>query len=491
MPRKKVAAPPKAEGDAILGILDRAEHNTAAEPPRITCAADLIPFCKVPSPSGRGLIQMESWPFIVKLLEWWEGNDRTACKKARQLGATYAYALRALYLCGWRPFQSICSLNYTKEQGCEVIDRMRILWESLPKAWRPAAKFTADYAFFPKTGSKVFPVATTDAAGAGNTVTELFIDEAGLIKNLNEIWASVTQTAQGGKVHVVSTPREATQYFSAICKEAQAGSNGFVYQFIPYSAHPDRDPNTERGRLWKEQRMKELGPQKFAREYEGVFTVPGNSYFTAELILKLEAYAKDKPFKLAVRDRLRIYEPFNRALQYVGGADVAEGLADGDYSAAHIVTRCGRVVAAYHAHVGPRDYAEDLRTVALMYGSPWLAIEANNHGHAVTQWLYYKLRYLKILRDDQRMAGKIVGGQAPRLGILTTGASKPSMLTNLEDDLRNGRLICPDIATVAELQTFVDLGGGTYGASPGTHDDRVMSLALAQCARLRRIPRMI
>ncbi|MCX7804791.1 MAG: terminase family protein [Planctomycetota bacterium] len=178
-----------------------------------------------------------------------------------------------------------------------------------------------------------------------------------------------------------------------------------------------------------------------------------------------------------------------RAGSFVIGADAAEGLEDGDRSAAVVLDRrTGEQVAAYHARAGVTEYAEDLVRLARMFDDAWLAIEANNHGHAVCAWVYRHCGYRRVLRDSRSAEGAL-GAPAGRLGITTTAAGKTAMLAAVEAAIREGRLVIRDGHLADELSAFIRLPGGGCGAGPGSHDDRVIALMLAQEARESRQPR--
>jgi len=231
-----------------------------------------------------------------------------------------------------------------------------------------------------------------------------------------------------------------------------------------------------------------LSPEEFAREYEGNFARSGSCYFGDALIAELRARIR-APMETIWNGKLKIYaRPASGAL-YEIGADVAEGLADGDYSAAHVRnTATGEIVAVFHARVSVTEYAEMLVTLAKVYNNAWLCIEANNHGHAVCAWVYHHCRYRRVAREHRQAEGQL-GAESMRLGILTTAQSKPAMLAQLEQALRTGSLKVFDAGTVEELAVFYRQPGGTYGAASGRNDDRVIGLMLCACARLRRTVR--
>lgn len=172
--------------------------------------------------------------------------------------------------------------------------------------------------------------------------------------------------------------------------------------------------------------------------------------------------------------------------RYVIGADVAEGLERGDYSAAYVLDRARwEVVAAWHGHCPPHVFAEALAALGLWYGEPGIAswplvcVEANNHGLTVLTELR-RLGYPNLY--IQETIDQTTGGVTKRLGWTTTTRSKPLVIDGLaralaEVDDGPGGLIVNDRGFVDEALVFVNRDG-KLGAAGDCHDDRVMAMAL-------------
>ena len=147
-------------------------------------------------------------------------------------------------------------------------------------------------------------------------------------------------------------------------------------------------------------------------------------------------------------------------------ADVAEGLEHGDYSAATLLDAdTWEELAHLHGHWEPDAYATYLDRLARAYGAT-VAVERNNHGHAV-------LVALKALGTPK---GYI--GDDGRPGWLTTAQSKPLAIDLLAQALRDGLITIRTQATLDELAIYRITKSGDTSAPAGYHDDRVMSLAI-------------
>jgi len=474
--------------DPILESLKGAEKNASQGAAQIARAADLIPLVKVLDPKGISLSPMEAWPLAIELLnEFWPGHKRTVCKKPRQVGVSWDFALYCLHHLGWKGYRTVGSVNYNQVAAGELLWRMRTLWDTMPARLRPPLRrgtgWSTDHVEF-ANGSRAVALATKDVSGAGYTFSLMGIDEAGLIKDLDENWAALLPAVEQGELHLFSTPRADAGKFADLVKACKGGDTTFAYREILWSERPGRDE------AWRQKQIAEIGQRSFDREYGGLFARAGSAYFDDDVIKKLRVAAVAPKYE-QWGGRLKVWESARPGCQYVIGADVAEGLEDGDFSCAQILERrTGRQAATFHARIGVTEYAERLVALAQLYGRAWLAIEANNHGHAVCQWAYQHCRYHRVYRETRDGEGRL-GAPAMRLGILTTTASKPAMLAAVENGLRTGTIQVCDAATIEELSSFLSLAGGAYGAPPGQHDDCVMALLLAQDGRGRPAPRMM
>lgn len=161
--------------------------------------------------------------------------------------------------------------------------------------------------------------------------------------------------------------------------------------------------------------------------------------------------------------------------EYVIGADVAEGLAAGDFSVASVVDKDAReVAAAWHGKIDPDEFVHVLRLLGRYFNQALLAVE-NNHNPAVATTLrksgYPNLYYY---RDPD-----VLRSTASRAGWNTNKRSRLAMLTVLAALLRDDELAVWCRGFADEASAFVRDGKGVYRAAPGKFDDRVMSLAIA------------
>jgi len=109
--------------------------------------------------------------------------------------------------------------------------------------------------------------------------------------------------------------------------------------------------------------------------------------------------------------------------------------------------------------------------LAAEYNRAWLVVERNNHGSGVLALIETACGYGKVYRQ---------GGQA---GWLTTTMSRPAALGRLDAGFVEQPERFQSRRLLAECRSFVRLPNGGSGARPGTHDDRVMAMAIGLGAR--------
>jgi hypothetical protein len=185
--------------------------------------------------------------------------------------------------------------------------------------------------------------------------------------------------------------------------------------------------------------------------------------------------------------RLLVWRRPRPQATYVVGADVGEGLADGDPSCAVVLERTsGEQVAELHGRVPPDRFGHLLDGLGRWYNRALLAVERNNHGHSTLNTLRNVCRYPRLyyhMRYDAR------AGMQPTLGWPTDQATKPILVDDLAAAISQGVVVIHSAGVVDECMTFVTTESGSQEAEEGKHDDRVMALGIAWQARKRAVAR--
>jgi len=180
---------------------------------------------------------------------------------------------------------------------------------------------------------------------------------------------------------------------------------------------------------------------------------------------------------------LSIYEESVPGRRYVIGADVCEGIQDGDDSGA-CVLKCPDLiqVASFRGNVDPDTYADILFALGMLFNKALLGVEVNSVGKATVMRLQ-RLRYRPLyLRESLNHSD--VSKRVAAYGWRTTETTKPILVADLKGALRDDEVTLQDISTIEQLMTYKKLPDGTLGAAPGKKDDLVIAAGIAvQMAR--------
>lgn len=160
---------------------------------------------------------------------------------------------------------------------------------------------------------------------------------------------------------------------------------------------------------------------------------------------------------------------------YAIGADVAEGLATGDFSSAYVGNDEFDIVARWYGHIDPDLFGDELVKLGKYYRDAYLGVESNNHGlttlKAISRKEYWNIYHMKSFE-------KLADIMTPKMGWNTNQRSKPLMIDKLAEFVREKYLGIPDDLLISEMFTYIIEDKGTTNAQPGCHDDTVMSTAI-------------
>ncbi len=158
--------------------------------------------------------------------------------------------------------------------------------------------------------------------------------------------------------------------------------------------------------------------------------------------------------------------------QYLVAVDPAGGGSEGDYSAVQVLeVETALQCAEFAGHTGGLELARLIAKLACEYNDALLVVERNNHGSGVLAHLETGCVGARIYKQ---------GGQA---GWLTTTVSRPAVLGRLDAALVEAPGCFMSKRLLGECRSFVRLPNGKTGARAGTHDDRVMAMAIGLGAR--------
>ena len=220
---------------------------------------------------------------------------------------------------------------------------------------------------------------------------------------------------------------------------------------------------------WRRDRRKEQ-KQKFKREYpedsESCWSRSGSTVFDMEQVLA--CFGGHEP-QIEQEQGFTIFQDPQPGHSYVIGVDPAGGNEQGDFSAMiGIDEETGEEVFEFYDRIPIHEFAERAYEVGMRYGEAMLAVERNNHGFAVLQYLTLTKPYPYLYEDDD---GK--------LGIMTTAKSKNIMISKVNEYLWDGDLALKGRTLYRHLSGYAYDDRQRAGATGNGHDDLVSALLCA------------
>lgn len=442
-----------------------------------------------------GKVRMNLYEAQRETVRLWLKHRKTVTLKARQIGFSTLIATFAFWLAyGWES-REILLISQNQEKSRKLLGHAKYGFGRLPE-WMVLrgplriANTHERQEFI--GGSIIASLPSASEPGRGSTAFVAVVDEIGFLPNSTEAYAAVEGVADvGGSLIMLGTANGEGN----LLHQLWLGATGVTQQFGQYK--PNFWPWNSNGRsqAWYDAQATELPSWQLHSEYprdpEEAFLKSGRPLFDVDALRDQEILEPrlgellEGEFIELGSGPLRVWSEPKKDVVYAIGADVAENLEHGDFSSAHVIdVKAGRLVACYHEHIDADLFGEFLVELARFYNKALLGIERNSIGQA-TILAAKRLKYPHLYRQHD-----IAQRKEPKtelVGWLTTVKSKGVAIVELARALRghlddNGvrieHLRVPDGPTIQELKTFVSDGKGKMHGSP--HDDRVMSLAIAQ-----------
>lgn len=416
-------------------------------------------------------------------------TGRDVILKSRQIG--FSSLILAMFTVDFLLIEnsrSVC-ISHDGESAQKMLDRVKFYLDS---AKRKGLQLDLKYNsrselvnasknstfYIGKAGSKTF--------GRGDTLLNLHLSEFAFYPDPERLLASVLQavvdqqTNPDSKV-IIETTANGQNYFKQFWMKSKEGDTGFKTSFFDSSCYSPE---------FLAQKQKELGdtfPQEYPANDYTCFLTTGRPFFnqlalewyktnfvrppqrTGYLRSSHNPHLDDDP-----RGYWKIWEEPNPDYNYIIASDV--GLTH-DYSTACVMNqRTGEAVATFRARLDPGETAANLALAGRWYNNALIGVERNGIGLSVQTSLkeIYDNIYSTVKVD------KLTNETTKTLGWLTTSTTRPLILGDLQTALMDKALKIYDQDYIEEMQQFVrNEKTGRPEALPGSHDDRVMCLAIA------------
>jgi hypothetical protein len=459
--------------------------------------------------------------FILRLAECIRNGEDLLVDKSRDMGVSWIVVSTFFYF--WiqrRPgFNTL--LGSRKEDLVDKKGNLDTLLEKaryqlyklplwmLPDGFNPSSHDIHMQLYNPQTGNTIQGESTNEHFATGGRYKAVLFDEAAKWGALAEAaWVSAGDSTPCRVA--VSTPFGMGTHFARLRHSKTTPTMTFHWTKHPVKAKDAycliEDKSVRSPWYDRECERRAATPIAIAQELDIDYVASGSPAFSMDYVKKLqrmtEAYLMDKkPRRVNINGgvitptetgRIHIFNLPNPECQYVIGADSAEGVALGDYSAGIVLNRNTMSIdAMYQARTSPDHFAYDIMTLGYLYSGrdknegALLAIENNSIGMATVlkadEEDYPNLYY----HVNEHLATKTPTKQ---MGWKTTRTTKKILIGEIESYLYNAQSFAYFVPqeVLEELTTFVIKGTKgemlKYEADSGCNDDLVMALGIALVA---------
>ena len=416
-------------------------------------------------------------------------DKKRAILKARQFGVTTNAVIEMLDKVLFTKNFTGCILAHENDAIKKIFAIPRLAYDRMPEAIKPridkggGSKYEM---YFPENNSKIY----CDLESRGDTINELHVSEVAFMQ-VDRLMATLQAVPINGKVTLETTPNGLDETFYEIWND----DSGYTKLFYPWFFHdeyqipvPDLEltaseidfitsvrkqysinlsKNQIAFRRSKQKELKRLYIQEYPENDISCFLMSGNPVCDQAIIRKLIENVIEP---IEETETLKIFSRRNNKKDYVIGADPAQGIGN-DFSVATVFCiQDMDEVAFLRGQFTPFNFAKELEILAEKFSNgakhPLMAVESNNHGHAVLLELIEHIRYPNIYYAKK-----------DRPGWITDMITRPVAVNQFIDALQNGHVKINSKVTLLEMTTLTNKNGKIQ-ASTGRHDDAMMASAI-------------
>lgn len=473
-------------------------------------------------------IQKQIVEYVVDCLEKGE-PIRLIVLKARQEGVSTIIEALIYWYSATHPHVHAKIIGHETDAALNLYQMFQRYYDNSNPIFKPTTKYlTKNDLYFDTDDGKGLKshISTASAqnteTGRSQTIHWLHASEVAFWPHGDKLVAGLMQTVpllSNTAIFIESTANGVGDFFYKTWQAAKKGESPLKPFFFPWFIHEEYRIPTEKLKdltpdertwkrefklkddqiLWYRMKSKEFAhdPKKMSQEYpfteQEAFLAAGRPRFNPYKLQAMEELCFDpgrfellepgfgtQDAKFLLKSLpgapMKVWEQPQEGRQYVIGADVAD--VGEDKSVATIMDKDkGKTVARWRGDIEPSEFGELLEQLGRYYNKALVGVEINNHGLTTVQRLR-DMNYEKLYRRER---GKDERWEefTSKLGWLTNRQSKPLMIDALAEAINTGKIIDHDLEFIRECFTFVIDDKGRTEAQEGSHDDTVMSTAIA------------
>lgn len=463
-------------------------------------------------------------PFILNPIQRTYYKNRTnhdIILKPRQLGFSTLIVGLFLHDTMYTPNTDSVIVAHTVEASMSLFAKALSMFNSIPEEFRPHIKYRNRKELYFDLINSSFYVgsAETKDFGRGRTIQNLHCSECSSPSWIPDFMDGILESVpESGRVIMESTARGEGGLYYDYYFGAKERLNEFRQHYYRWFDHkeyrtpipPELVETFEYDNLDLEERnlvdhyhlvpeqlywrrlKKQRLRAKFIQEYPELddidaFLKSGTAIFDVEMLRNRNnelPKTYQKPDQMWLGGNLYIYKIAEKGARYIVGVDTSEGDVNSDYTAGMVIKVWPlpvEQVCLLHGRWTPDIASEKVWKVATAYNQALIAVERNNHGHAMLLNLTNGIVRKGVVAYPAY--SNLYCGPDRKLGFNTGPLSKPQIIDELDRVMRSEELVINSPQFIDEARKFVSLKAGTkmgMGVPQGVgHDDIVMAVALA------------
>lgn len=415
---------------------------------------------------------------------------------------------------------------HKEEATTNLFNMSKRIYDNLPESMKPKKKASnaKELIFDNQEGtglkSKIkCMTAGSEGIGRSDTFNNLHISELAFWGNAKDTMLGLMQSVPNlpNSMVIIESTANGYEYFKEMWDKAVKGKSDFVPLFVGWHELKEYQmPYTGFELTEEEEQLKDTynlsleqltwrrwcianncggDVEQFKQEYpmnpHEAFIVSGSTVFdNKKIALRLEQI--DKPIRSGyfsydydglkitnikwITDPdgyIKIYEKPNLSKYCIGGDTAGDG---SDYFTGHVLdAKTGKQVAVLKHEFDADLYSKQMYCLGKYYKDALIGIEANFDSFPIRELtrLGYTNQYVREKFDDN--TGKV----EKKYGFRTTSITRPTIISNLKEIVREHIELINDEDTLDELLTIIKNEKGRIEAPEGGHDDQMMGLAIA------------
>lgn len=460
-------------------------------------------------------------------------NRYTAIDKSRQAGITTFALAYALYLAVTEPNSNCVIYSYKEKSSIELMEKVRSMNDNLPRdkwdIFPKTIRNSRDGLVFENGSTVVCQTAGSKDIGRGNTYRFIHITELAFWGDIDRQLLALEQAlmkGSKGRIVIETTANGLNEWYELYSKAVKGNSKYKAY-FLPsyhklyskqfkgeYDLAEQWYKSTNGGKrltfedleddekliyeksknyrflMWRRWKLLDMELEEFQQEYptnyaESFISNDGQVFNQRKILERMDNALK--PINILdnvvvaelskyLKKGLTIYHLPIKNERYYAGVDVASGNG-GDYSTMTILNRNGEEVATFSNNkLAVWEFTKVVNMLGNFYNYSFIAIERNNVGITLIERLRNEYKYLNLFKEKTfDMKGK----KKLRLGWTTSAINKPILIQDYKEAFERGNILIHNIETLEQMTVFTEKDGKTGNAGASTHDDLVISSALA------------